>query len=340
MSKGLIFSTLVLSTALVVTGCGTNAKQGMNAKNVRTNQYRMKFANDGATERYRTHGTQHMDGNVLNGGTKVEMSQEIADKLAALPEIKSAHVALTNRNAYVAVVQENNRHGQVTTHSARTHSVTPYSSHGFSSVDRGAGPNNPRSFSGSPSGYGYNAGNAVPRTGMTGMTGNGRIRGGVGTMSTNRAPAPFTATPAPGASGLNGTGTAGTSYTGTGTTGTGTTGTGTTGTGTTGTGTGYTSSELSDALKNQVADIVKGMNPNIDNVYVTANADLYGRLQSYASDVRAGHPVRGFVDELNAMVSRIFPQAAGHGTRQLTRTAPSYYSPTGVPSNRDGMATR
>ncbi|MBB6635880.1 YhcN/YlaJ family sporulation lipoprotein [Cohnella thailandensis] len=330
MSKGLIFSTLVLSTALVVTGCGTNAKQGMNAKNVRTNQYRMKFANDGAKEHYRTYGTQHMDGNVVDGNTKVEMSQEIADKLAALPEIKSAHVALTNRNAYVAVVQENNRTGQVTTRSTRTHSVTPYNSRGFDSVDRGAGPNNPRSFSGSPSGYGYNAGNAVPRTGMTGMTGNGRIRGGVGTMSTNRAPAPFTATPTPGTTGMNGTGTAGT----------GLTGTGTTGTGTTGTGTGYTSSELSDALKNQVADIVKGMNPNIDNVYVTANADLFGRLQSYASDVRAGHPVRGFVDELNAMVSRIFPQAAGHGTRQLTRTAPSYYSPTGVPSNRDGMATR
>ncbi|RUS44629.1 YhcN/YlaJ family sporulation lipoprotein [Cohnella sp. AR92] len=317
MNKGLIFSTLVLSTALAVTSTGCATKQGeMSTKNVRSHSYRMKaadgprFAHDGALEANRYRGTQVMDGNVtgLHGNSNVEMSQEIADKLASVPGIKSAHVALSGRNAYVAVVEDRTGgtgRGGVTAHSARTHTITPYSWTG-----RELSSNNLRS------GYGSTPGTAVPRTGMTGST-----HRGMGTMST--APTPFGTHP-----GMNGP-------TGTGTTGTGTAGTtgttGTTGTGTT-PGTGYASGELSDALKNQVADIVKGMSPHVQNVFVSANPDLYGRLETYANDVRAGHPIRGFAAEFSTLIERIFPQAAG--STAPTKLAPSYYSPSTVPSNR------
>ncbi|THF73373.1 YhcN/YlaJ family sporulation lipoprotein [Cohnella fermenti] len=320
MKKSLVFSTLVLSTALAVTGCAT--KQGeMSTKNVKSNAYRMKFAHDGARESNRYHGMQKTGDNIvgLDGQSHVEMSQEIADRLAALPEIKSAHVGLTNNNAYVAVVQERNRSGKVTAHSTRTHTVTPYSTRSLSGVDRGVGPNNPNSTTDTYS----------PKYSRSYGTGTAGTNYGTGTTGTHYG------TRTPGMMGT--TGTIGT---------TGTTGT-TYGTGTAGT---VPSEELSDALKNQVADIVKGMNPNIDNVYVSSNADLYGRMESYANDVRAGHPVKGFMEEFSALVSRIFPQEAGSGTKPLsvvphtpntntyssnssyyapTKVAPSYHAPTG-----------
>ncbi|WP_027094017.1 YhcN/YlaJ family sporulation lipoprotein [Cohnella thermotolerans] len=292
MLKGVAVSSIVLSTALAMTGCMT--KQGdVGNKNIRPNSYKMqglngtRFANDGANEANRIRGTQQMNNNLtgLHGNTRMEMSQKIADKLAALPEIKSAFVVLTNRNAYVAIVEDKNgvrthlNRNKSTVGTQNAHGISRYSTGGSALPDRGTGLNNPNTFRShyGVKGHHYhplNMGSTVPRTGMKGA--GGLTAGGTGQS-----------------------GTAGT-----------------------------TNADVSDMIKNKVADIVKGMEPTVENVYVSANPDFYGRVQTYAADVTNGRPIQGLIAQFNALVERIFPQAAGTGTQLPAKTAPHYYAPT------------
>ncbi|WP_409341759.1 YhcN/YlaJ family sporulation lipoprotein [Paenibacillus sp. MBLB4367] len=72
-----------------------------------------------------------------------------------------------------------------------------------------------------------------------------------------------------------------------------------------------TITDVSDQLKTQIADKVKSVNPNVDNVYVSANPDFVQRMGVYAQDIKNGKPVSGFVKEFYTMVERIFPYRAG-----------------------------
>ncbi|WP_338131037.1 YhcN/YlaJ family sporulation lipoprotein [Cohnella rhizosphaerae] len=67
-----------------------------------------RFADDGRNEMNRMHGTQRMNNNVvgLHGNSHLEMDQKIADKLAARPDVQSAYVVRSDRNAYVAIMSE------------------------------------------------------------------------------------------------------------------------------------------------------------------------------------------------------------------------------------------
>lgn len=65
---------------------------------------------------------------------------------------------------------------------------------------------------------------------------------------------------------------------------------------------------VSDELKSEIADIVRSVDDDIDNVYVSSNPDFVDLTNSYINDVNAGHPVRGFFDEIGDMIQRIFPQ--------------------------------
>ncbi|NBD27323.1 YhcN/YlaJ family sporulation lipoprotein [Paenibacillus glycinis] len=66
-------------------------------------------------------------------------------------------------------------------------------------------------------------------------------------------------------------------------------------------------SDVTTAMKAQIASEVKKMSPSIKNVYVSANPDFVDRMGAYMADVKAGHPIQGFIAEFNAMVDRIFP---------------------------------
>ncbi len=386
MRKSVAVSTIVLSTALALSGC--MSKQGdVGNKNIRPNSYGMqgqgmngtRFANDGANERNRIRGTQQMNNNVTgrHGATNLELSQTIANKLAELPEVKSAYVALTNNNAYVAIVERRNAAG-VHPNAAhrpnaaiRPNSTNPGTTihpnaahrldgavHPSARTRGGVSGVNPYSVAGTEflaapgtrhDGAGYRSrslGSAVPRTGMRDgsryTVNNSGAYGGYSALGTGTGTTGTTGTGGT----RHGTGTTGmTGMTGThhgmGTTGTTGThpGVGTTGTGTPGAGTtGAASVEVSDALKNKVADVVKGMVPGVNNVFVSANADFYGRMQSMAADFGRGHPIQGMITEFNALVERIFPQAAGTGTGLHTKTAPHYYAPT-TPSRHPGYGT-
>ncbi|WP_375090660.1 YhcN/YlaJ family sporulation lipoprotein [Peribacillus sp. RS7] len=65
--------------------------------------------------------------------------------------------------------------------------------------------------------------------------------------------------------------------------------------------------DIPNDLKERVADAVRGADPSVDQVYVSANPDFVQRIDEYANDVENGKPVAGFADEFREMVTRIFP---------------------------------
>lgn len=206
----MIVATALLSSAIALTGC-MNKTGDLGNKNIRNNAVRQnnamrgygvdqfglrgntartRFADDQANEQNRNmNGQQRINNNIvgMHGNSRIETSDRIANKIAAMPGIDSAYVMMTDRNAYVAVKED----------------------------DRA-------------------------NTGQTAVT-----------------------------------------------------------------------SEIKDKIANQV----KSMSPSVANVYVSSNPDFLGRMEGYANNVRAGHPIQGFLTEFNALVERVFPAPSGTGAR-------------------------
>ena len=65
--------------------------------------------------------------------------------------------------------------------------------------------------------------------------------------------------------------------------------------------------DISNDLKERVADAVRGADPSVDQVYVSANPDFVQRMDGYANDIENGKPVAGFAEEFRELVTRIFP---------------------------------
>ncbi|MBT2691210.1 YhcN/YlaJ family sporulation lipoprotein [Bacillus sp. ISL-47] len=65
--------------------------------------------------------------------------------------------------------------------------------------------------------------------------------------------------------------------------------------------------KLTRDIEGKIADQVKSVDQDIDNVYVSVNPDFYDRMTGYTDDIRGGQPVEGFFDEFNETVRRIFP---------------------------------
>jgi YhcN/YlaJ family sporulation lipoprotein len=117
MRKRLILTTVLLSSALALSGC-LDRTGDVGNKNIRPNainksgikdngMIRTRFANDQDNEQNRMYGERRENNNVIgmHGNSRIEMSDKVANKLAASPEIDAAFVVLTDHNAYVAVTQ-------------------------------------------------------------------------------------------------------------------------------------------------------------------------------------------------------------------------------------------
>lgn len=65
--------------------------------------------------------------------------------------------------------------------------------------------------------------------------------------------------------------------------------------------------ELTDAIKKSVEKRVKDIEPDIDNVVVTADPDLLSRIKTIASDIENGKPLSGFTKEIEEIIRRINP---------------------------------
>ncbi|MBC5636575.1 YhcN/YlaJ family sporulation lipoprotein [Ornithinibacillus sp. BX22] len=66
--------------------------------------------------------------------------------------------------------------------------------------------------------------------------------------------------------------------------------------------------ELTDEVKEKISSIVKSVDNNIDNVYVSTNPDFMDLADNYARDVDEGRPIEGFFEEIGNMIERVFPQ--------------------------------
>ncbi|NBI28818.1 YhcN/YlaJ family sporulation lipoprotein [Chengkuizengella marina] len=67
------------------------------------------------------------------------------------------------------------------------------------------------------------------------------------------------------------------------------------------------SDTMTDDVKKKISKKVKSMDKNVKNVYVSANANFVDRINNYMVDIGEGRPVRGFMDEFNTFMNRVFP---------------------------------
>ncbi|WP_342410118.1 YhcN/YlaJ family sporulation lipoprotein [Paenibacillus sp. FSL R10-2778] len=323
-------SAALLLGLVSITGCGTNTAE---KSNVQTNSVR--GVNDGRI------GVNSVRGGTHNI-TKMEVSQELADRIAAMPEVRSANVMLAGKSAYVAVTLNDATAGLRAkgTPSYRAKSSTTPHNYGPTGVMSGTG----RVKIGRD---GMNDTGAV----TNGM--NGALKGTVNTVPGTTSTGPATR------NGINGMGNLGADMLGT---GTGTTRNHTYNNGPllnsngskhdvdmgigkgmgTGMGMGMRSTTpsthdknyrsnsthmyntnstnntnntintretetVTKAIKDKIAAEVKKHDARIKDVYVSANPDFVERANVYAEEARAGHPIKGFVDEFRTMVERIFP---------------------------------
>ncbi|MEF2967955.1 YhcN/YlaJ family sporulation lipoprotein [Paenibacillus sp. M1] len=352
------FVSLSLSAALVaglvgLTGCTTD--NNVRTQNVRNNNGRnydvnslpqgnrmfTRSAGNGQAERIRT----------------LKYSPALSNKVAGLKDVQTAHVVVTDRDAYVALTLHGNNIGTTTGTNGRVTGMStgmgagrgttnfggPY---GANYGTRGAGDNGlAGNLAGGRSGV---AGSLYDMArGGTGLTGRNTVTGtnrGMGLGGTTGLTGRNTVTGTNRGMGLDGTtGLTGRTVTGTnrgmglgGVTGTGnirglgtTNGTmGTrTGTGTfNGVGNGTVAGTVTDNVpqhvKDEVSNIVKKTAPHIRNVYVSGNPDFVSQVGTYATQTRGGATLHGYIADFQRMIDRVFPSRNG------TMTGPSGYAPT------------
>lgn len=255
-----------------------------------------------------------------NAFDKMEMSQELADRIAAMPEVRTANVMIAGKSAYVAVSFHRADGGM---HVKSTDKIRPYSYGG------GLGNNTTGMLNGP--GMTVNPGEGRATGPIMGNRGRGTVTGNPGMTGTGGSMAGVPKS-------LTGTGTVGgigtanpKAYPGNGNNGILSGSNWVDGTrmkrdidGGMGTGIGIRSvapnnsnkitdnEDVTEEMKDKIAAEVKKYNPSIDNVYVSANPDFVQRADFYAQEVRAGHPLKGFANEFRTMVERIFPTRSGY----------------------------
>ncbi|OKP71437.1 hypothetical protein A3842_23430 [Paenibacillus sp. P3E] len=318
-------SAALLLGVVSITGCGTN--NTASDKNVQTKSVR--GIHDGRL------GVNSMK---VNAFDKMEMSRELADRIAAMPEVRSANVVVAGKSAYVAVTLDEASGGV----HAKSYGNNVTGIGGPTGMIAGSGRTSGRTTTGTTGMNGANgmtgnnglsgtAGmNGTPgmrgsRTGVPGMTGvGGSINGMSGTLSTGTGTVGGTGTANPGGYAGNGgngvmsrsnmtdgrvlrndidrsMGTAAGTRTITPYSTNGTHNTGT-----------LANDTMTRELKDKIAAEVRRYDQNIDKVYVSANPDFVERTNFYAQEFRAGHPLRGFAHEFSTMVGRIFPTRSGY----------------------------
>lgn len=62
-------------------------------------------------------------------------------------------------------------------------------------------------------------------------------------------------------------------------------------------------------LKKKIADEVRRVHSEFNNVYVSFNPDVADRLTEYGNQIRSGEPVEGFIEEFTTSINRMFPEA-------------------------------
>ncbi|GIP55041.1 YhcN/YlaJ family sporulation lipoprotein [Paenibacillus vini] len=332
---------LSLSAALItgmvgITACGT-----------RTDNNKVR------TQSLRNHDGRNYDVNSLPEGnrlfsrsagngrteriTSLKYSPALSNKVAGLRDVQTAHVVVTDKDAYVALTLHGKNNGAGSRISGKSTGMG-------TAIDGNRGTTN----YGGPYGADYGtrgAGDNGLARGLTGRSGTAGslfdvTRGGNGsglmTGRGTRIGLDNNGLGFNGMSGMNGTnntyGTNGNRNvtgmgTGTGYMGTGTGTMGTRGTGTfhglgNGTEAGRVTDNVPQKVKDEVSNIVKKTAPHIRNVYVSGNSDFVTQVGNYATQSRGGATLHGFIADFENTIQRVFPSRAG------TMTGPNGYAPT------------
>lgn len=314
----LSISAALLLGAVSITGCGTNNTASDN--NVQTKNVR------GTDGRIQVNSVQN--GMRADDFGSMEVSRKLADRVAAMAEVRSANVIQVGRNAYVAVMLEDASGGLNTqnTRGIRSYSYSGTDANGISGMLDGSGtaPGGLTTGMGAGMGTGADQGLGTGRgtvNGVPGMTGTGGSIAGI--------PGSMTGTGTVGGTGY----TNPSDYPGNGNNGirSGSNmvdgrqmkrdidesmGRNTIGirsvTPGVGTGTMTDNDTLTREMKDKIAAEVKKAEPGLRNIYVSANPDFVERADFYAREFRAGHPLKGFANEFRTMVERMFPTRSGY----------------------------
>ncbi|RQW21947.1 YhcN/YlaJ family sporulation lipoprotein [Bacillus sp. C1-1] len=67
------------------------------------------------------------------------------------------------------------------------------------------------------------------------------------------------------------------------------------------------SHDVSDEMKQKIADKAMEVDHNLSEVHVSSNPDFVERMKGYGDRIENGEPVSGFADEFMEMVHRMFP---------------------------------
>ncbi|WP_164545724.1 YhcN/YlaJ family sporulation lipoprotein [Paenibacillus albus] len=268
----------------MLTGCMDNKQGDLGNRNIRGNSvaYDMngnriihsRFANDQMNEMNRVDGHRLNSNNIvgLHKNYRLEMSDSIAKRLEAMPEVNKAYVMLTDNNAYVAVSFKDHNVSAKGTR-AMNYAQTPMPlSRTQQAYQRPYMKIMSSGTSLSMSSKGKTRASSISSPNM--KTKNFSMRSVPLSTPTRTMPPtinrvrPYSS---PNSAPLNNT------------------------------------SMVTGDLKSRIASEVKSMAPQINEVYVSANPDFVDRMTGYMNDVRLGHPIQGFIAEFNAMVDRIFP---------------------------------
>lgn len=65
--------------------------------------------------------------------------------------------------------------------------------------------------------------------------------------------------------------------------------------------------EVTNEIEEKVADSVRKVDKDVDNVYVSSNPDFYDRMTGYGEEIEQGNPISGFFNEFTETVRRVFP---------------------------------
>lgn len=65
--------------------------------------------------------------------------------------------------------------------------------------------------------------------------------------------------------------------------------------------------DTAKTLKEEIGQVVKKTDAEIEDVYVMEDADTFTRMKEMVDDIADGKPVSGFVEELDNMFTRVIP---------------------------------
>ena len=66
---------------------------------------------------------------------------------------------------------------------------------------------------------------------------------------------------------------------------------------------------LSKDLEDKIAEKVREVKSDVNNVYVSLNPDFVDRMRDYGTRISEGEPIEGFFDEFGEAIRNVFPDA-------------------------------